>query len=66
MQQQWSRPIILILGLATLLIPGIRRGIFFRMLKNRTIRNLGLKLIVSTPFVRERLFNKILPTRQPQ
>jgi hypothetical protein len=62
-QQQWSRPIMLILGVVALMIPGIRRQVFFRILKNPLLRNLGLRLVVSIPFVRERMMSRILPTR---
>jgi|GEM_PF-5032025 len=65
MQPQWNRTILMILGIVALLIPSIRRGVVYRMLKNRMIRNLGLKLIISLPFVRERLLSRILPSRQP-
>lgn len=59
---QWSKPILLsLLLLLTLLIPGIRRGIFVRLLKNRYIRNFGLKVVMGTPFLREQLLSKIFP-----
>jgi hypothetical protein len=63
MQQQWTRPIMLLLGILALLVPGVRRMAFQQILKNRLLRNFGLKLIISLPFVREKILGKMLPTR---
>lgn len=65
MKQQWGRPIILVITLMTLLIPRVRSFIFFRILRNRLIRNIGLRTLLSVPFFRDRMMNRILPTRQP-
>jgi hypothetical protein len=63
---QIKRPMMLIVACIALLIPGVRRFIFFRLIKNRSVRNLGLQLILSTPFLRDRMMNKLLPSRLPQ
>jgi hypothetical protein len=65
-QSYQIRPMMLIVASIALLIPGVRRFIFYRLLKNRSIRNLGLQLILSIPFLRDRMMNKILPSRSPQ
>lgn len=64
MTQRWLTPILIIVSLFTILIPRVRRMIFFQILKSRLFRNIGLKLFVLTPYFREKMLSKILPTRQ--
>lgn len=65
MQQQWSRPILFVLGAIALMLPGVRKMVFGQVLRNRLLRNMGLKFILSVPFLREKMMDKILPSRQP-
>jgi hypothetical protein len=64
-QHERNRPLMLVLAFVALLIPGVRRFIFYRLLKSRTIRTFGLQAILSIPFLRERLMNKVLPSKSP-
>lgn len=65
LQSYQKRPMLLIIAIIALLIPGVRRFVLFRLLKNRSIRNLGLQVILATPFLRDRMMNKLLPSRSP-
>ncbi|GAA0383104.1 hypothetical protein [Bacillus horti] len=66
MDTRWSRIIMIILGFVALLIPGVRRFVFYRLLGNRFIRNTGLKLILATPFLRQRMIARIFPAQEDQ
>lgn len=65
---QWSRPIVpivlLFLFIVGLLIPGVRRVVFMRLLKNRFIRNFGLRAVLGMPFLRQQLMTRIFSGKE--
>ncbi len=63
MQQQWIRPVWIILGMFALLIPGLRKAIFFNLMRSKFIRSNGIKLMLSVPFIRQKLLSKWMGSR---
>ncbi|WP_202081066.1 hypothetical protein [Caldalkalibacillus salinus] len=56
-------PMWLLLALLALLIPGVRRFIFYRVIRSPRIRNMGLRFVLSMPYVRDRLMRQVFPKR---
>jgi hypothetical protein len=59
MRQMWSRPVYLFLVLLLLIIPGVRRRIIHTLLRNRTIRSFGLRVLLSVPAIRKKLMQQV-------
>jgi hypothetical protein len=53
--------VMAIAAVLALLVPGIRRFAFAWVIRNRWLRNIGLNLFLATPFVRDRILNRIMP-----
>lgn len=63
MQQNWGR-ILAVFGLLLFLLPRMRRTMFGWVLRNNTLRNVGIQSVLAFPFLRERMLNRILPSRK--
>lgn len=55
--------VMLVITMATLLIPGLRRFVIHRLIRSRLIKHFALQFIFSLPIVREKLQNVLRPLR---
>ncbi|EGL81716.1 hypothetical protein CathTA2_2902 [Caldalkalibacillus thermarum TA2.A1] len=51
--------VMLSLGLAVLLIPGLRRFMLTRIIRNKMVMSFGLNTLFSIPFIRDRLLSQV-------
>lgn len=61
MKKTWGKPIYIVLAIPVLIF-GLRAKIFRLLIRNRTIRNLGLRLLLSVPAFRNRMIQQVFGT----
>lgn len=63
MNEQWSKPLVIVLLLVGLLIPWVRRFVLYSLIRNKHIRNMGLRFIVASPYLRQKILHRFMPIR---
>ncbi|MDQ0340368.1 type III secretory pathway component EscT [Caldalkalibacillus uzonensis] len=55
--------IMVILGLTVFLVPGLRRFMLTRLLRNKVMMSFALNTLLSVPFIRDRLLPSALASK---